>query len=67
MTDAMLSTREAADRLGYDVGHVRRLCATGHLRAVKRGRDWWIPASVLVGVTRRKPGPKPKQRQERQT
>lgn len=38
----MLTTIQAAERLGYDRSHVRRLILSGQLLAQKVGRDWII-------------------------
>ena len=39
----MLTTREAAQRLGLKTtGAVRQLILAGRLQAEKRGRDWFI-------------------------
>jgi excisionase family DNA binding protein len=59
MSDGMLSTHEAGQRLGLTDSSIRRLILAGHLRAVKRGRDWWVPADALADVTRRPVGRPP--------
>lgn len=33
---------EAAEIAKCDISYIRRLCATGRLKAQKRGRDWII-------------------------
>ncbi len=38
----LLTTQEAARRLGLTDARVRQLCIRGELRAVKVGRDWAI-------------------------
>lgn len=39
----MLSTKEAAQRLGLKTtGAVRQLILADKLKAEKRGRDWWV-------------------------
>lgn len=38
----MLTSRQAADLLGYTVQHVRRLVRSGTLRGIKHGRDWVV-------------------------
>jgi excisionase family DNA binding protein len=39
----MLSTKEAAQRLGVKTtSAVRQFILAGRLKAEKRGRDWWI-------------------------
>lgn len=37
-----MTVKEAAERLGLSPITLRRQIANGALRAVKRGRDWWI-------------------------
>lgn len=42
-----LTSREAGDRLGLDESYVRRLCAKGELKAIRKGYTWLIdPESV---------------------
>jgi excisionase family DNA binding protein len=44
----MLSTKEAAQRLGLKTtGAVRQFILMGKLKAEKRGRDWWIDEKSL--------------------
>ncbi|RMF53742.1 MAG: DNA-binding protein [Bacteroidetes bacterium] len=37
-----VSTKEAAEDLGYTVQHTRLLIRQGYLEAIKFGRDWLI-------------------------
>ena len=39
---ATYTTKEAADRLGLEVSHVRRLLEEGKIRGRKFGRDWMV-------------------------
>jgi excisionase family DNA binding protein len=44
----MLSTKEAAQRLGLKTtGAVRQLILADRLQAEKRGRDWWIEETEI--------------------
>ncbi len=59
--------REAAERLSVTPDTLRQQIGNGRLRAVKRGRDWWVTkAEVLryereqLGQPGRKPGKKEK-------
>jgi len=36
------TTKEAAERLGLEVSHVRRLLEEGKIRGKKWGRDWMV-------------------------
>ncbi len=60
-----LTVQEASNLSGYHQRHLRRLIASGELRAVKRGRDWFILRSSLVDYIEQqasrggKTGPKP--------
>ena len=40
--DEYITTREAADRLGYTTQHTRLLIRQGKLEATKFGRDWLV-------------------------
>ena len=57
----LISTREAADRLGVSVLRVQQLIWAGRLPAQKVGRDYVINESDLKLVGDRKPGRPPKQ------
>lgn len=52
----MLTTTEAAARLGISPRRVLALIKTGRLRARKFGRDWQIDPKDLEPVKVRKPG-----------
>ena len=60
-----LTVKEAAELLGYTPQHVRRLIIAGDLTGQKRGRDWFVTRSSLLGFQERvgpegkKRGPKP--------
>lgn len=43
-----LSTKKAAEGLGYTVQHTRLLIRQGHLEAFKFGRDWLIVRESVV-------------------
>ena len=52
--DVLLSTKEAADRLGLSQDHVRLLARKGIIKAKRLGHDW-----VIIGLQykrKRKPG-----------
>jgi excisionase family DNA binding protein len=36
------TTKEAAERLGLEVSHVRRLLEEGKIKGKKFGRDWMV-------------------------
>lgn len=56
----MLTTKEAAARLGITAGRVRQMVLSGQLPAQKFGRDLVIAESDLSLVEDRKPGRPPK-------
>jgi excisionase family DNA binding protein len=58
--DKLLTTREAADKLGITHGRVRQMVADGHLPAQRMGRDNFIKESDLPLVAERKRGRPPK-------
>ena len=39
---ASYTTKEAAERLGLEVSHVRRLLEEGKIKGRKFGRDWMV-------------------------
>lgn len=47
MSEAQVSTTEAAGRLGFTVQHVRRLAREGTIQGEKYGRDWLISRASL--------------------
>jgi excisionase family DNA binding protein len=56
----LLTTKEAATRLGVTVTRVQQLIAAGSLPAEKMGRDYFIKEDDLKLVEDRKPGRPPK-------
>ena len=52
----LLTTKEAAERLGVTVTRVQQLIAAGRLPAEKMGRDFFIKEDDLKLVADRKPG-----------
>lgn len=54
--DELLTTQQAAERLGVTAGRVRQMVADGALPATRMGRDNFIRASDLKLVEGRKPG-----------
>ena len=52
----LITTREAASRLGVTVMRVQQLIWAGRLEATKLGRDWLIEEQSLAAVADRKPG-----------
>jgi excisionase family DNA binding protein len=56
----MLTTQEAAERLGVTTIRVRQLISGGRLPAEKFGRDYMIKEEDLKLVEDRKPGRPPK-------
>ncbi len=57
----MLSTQDAADRLGVTIGRVQQLIWDGKLPAEKVGRDYVIQEADLKLVAERKRGRPPKE------
>lgn len=56
----MLTTREAADRLGIKARSVVQLIRREHLKAEKKGRDYLIPAEEVERYEReRRPAHRP--------
>jgi excisionase family DNA binding protein len=62
--DRLLTTQEAADRLGVTAGRIRQMIVDGQLPAEKRGRDNFINESDLKLVEGRKAGRPRKQTDE---
>jgi excisionase family DNA binding protein len=54
------TTQEAADELGVDPAHIRRLCGTGELRATKFGPVWMIERESLEAVRDAAPTGRPR-------
>lgn len=55
----LITTTEAANRLGISPRRVQALIKAGRLPATKLGRDWMIRAQDLKLVEDRKPGRPP--------
>jgi excisionase family DNA binding protein len=53
---ALLTTTEAASRLGITPRRVRALIAAGRLAATRIGRDWLVADDALASIATRKPG-----------
>ncbi|MDQ3817151.1 MAG: helix-turn-helix domain-containing protein [Acidobacteriota bacterium] len=58
--NGLLTTQEAAIKLGVTAGRVRQMIADGQLPATKMGRDNFIKESDLRLVENRKVGRPPK-------
>ncbi len=56
----LLTTKEAAERLGVTVTRVQQMITAGRLPAEKMGRDYFIKIDDLVSIEDRKPGRPPK-------
>jgi len=52
----LLTTKEAAEKLGVSVRRVQAMITDGSLSASKLGRDYVIKESELESVKDRKPG-----------
>lgn len=52
----LLTTKDAAERLGVTVTRIQQLIAAGRLPAEKMGRDYFIKEDDLKLVADRKPG-----------
>ena len=52
----LLTTTEAANRLGVSARRVRAMIAAGRLAATQAGRDWLIQPAALAAVRVRKSG-----------
>ncbi len=53
MTDELLTTKQAAELIGYHPEYIRQLVKAGKLEAEKIGRDWLISKSKLLAYTRK--------------
>ena len=58
--DELLTTLQAAERLGVTAGRVRQMIVDGQLPATKMGRDNFIREADLKLVAERKVGRPPK-------
>lgn len=55
----MLTTKQAAEILGYDEGHIRRIAKK--LEGQKIGRDWFFEESAIKKYIKPRPGAKKEQ------
>lgn len=59
-----LTTKQAAELIGYNAEYIRKLAQSGKIQAQKLGRDWVIQRADLLAYARsvekkgRKRGPK---------
>jgi excisionase family DNA binding protein len=54
--DDLLTTAQAAERVGIDSSRIRRYIKAGRLPATLYGKTWLIRASDLPLIAERKPG-----------
>lgn len=54
--NGLLTTKQAAEKLGVTPGRVRQMIVDGHLPATKMGRDNFIKEADLKLVEKRKVG-----------
>lgn len=57
--DELLTTAEAADRLGLTVRAVQKMIEAGRLEARRVGRDYIISAASLGSIERKSPAGRP--------
>jgi excisionase family DNA binding protein len=62
--ETLLSTAQAAERLGVTVRGVQKMIEEGRLKALKIGRDYVISPHALEGITRQPAGRPPKVKAE---
>jgi len=62
--ETLLSTAQAAERLGVTVRGVQKMIEEGRLKALKVGRDYVIAPKALDGITRQPAGRPPKAKAE---
>jgi excisionase family DNA binding protein len=67
MSTELLTTTEAAARLGLTVRAVQKMIEAGRLEARKVGRDYLIAPGALANITRQAPGRPPKAAAEKAT
>lgn len=48
LSQALMTTREAAEALGYTIQHTRLLIRQGKIEASKFGRDWLVVRESVV-------------------
>ena len=58
-TREILTAYEAADVLGYEVQHVRRLLREGKIEGQKIGRDWLIYRTAIMRYVANRNGTTP--------
>ena len=67
MSTTLITTTEAADRLGLTVRAVQKMIEGGRLEAQKMGRDYFIEPSALNDIPKQAAGRPPKARAEATT
>jgi excisionase family DNA binding protein len=60
MSAELLTTAEAADRLGLTIRAVQKMIEAGRLEARKVGRDYLIAPAALEHIPKQAPGRPPK-------
>lgn len=60
MSTELITTAEAADRLGLTIRAVQKMIEAGRLEAHKVGRDYLIAPDALESITKQAPGRPPK-------
>ncbi len=60
MSETLLTTSEAADRLGLTVRAVQKMIENGRLEARKVGRDYLIAPGALSSISKQVAGRPPK-------
>jgi excisionase family DNA binding protein len=63
---ALLTTKQAAVKLGISMPRIHQLISEGRLPAEKIGRDYLIQEDALKLVEDRKPGRPPKSKEEKE-
>ena len=63
MKEQFTTTGQAAQQIGYDPEHIRRLARNGKIKSRKWGRDWMIDVSSLLEY-RKNEGRRPKMKKE---
>lgn len=48
ISQELITTREAAENLGYTIQHTRLLIRRGQIEATKFGRDWLVVRESVV-------------------
>ena len=64
--NALLTTQQAAEKLGVTAGRVRQMIVDGQLPSIKMGRDNFIKESDLKLVEHRKVGRPPKETKDQE-